>query len=784
MTISGHLTDCSLNASTISAATPGSALRGLAPGPLLQATVIRFVICLAAIHGILRGASGAIGAEPAQTSEARPFGIDRLVPLTSSRVVGSPDAPLPYRAKRVFPNLKISFPLTVLREPDTDRLICITHDSGQTPSAIVRFKDEKQVTAFEKLIRLDRAAFDLTLHPDFRDNGYLYLGTNGPGTDTPTAKTTRVTRYTMDRLPPHAIDPRSETMIIEWPSDGHNGAAVAFGHDRMLYVTSGDGTSDSDTHVVGQDLGRLTAKVLRIDVDHPDAGRQYSVPSDNPFVATPGARPETWAYGLRNPWRMTVDSQTGHLWVGNNGQDLWEQAYLVRRGDNYGWSVLEGSHPFYLDRTAGPTPFVKPTIEHPHSVARSLTGGVVYYGTQFPELRGAYIYGDYSTGKIWGARHDGSQLTWHKELADTTLQIVGFGADVHGELLIVDYRGQDQGGFYTFEPTPPPASPGEFPAKLSQTGLFESLAPLVPKPGMVPYSVNAPLWSDGAIKQRFIAIPARPDGVARIEFTESHGWNFPNASVLVKSFALELETGNPDSRRWIETRLLTRQDGEWIGYSYRWNDEQTEATLVEADGANGDFTIRRSSATEDSATRRQTWHYPSRAECMVCHSRAANYVLGLTDLQMNRDHDYNGVIDNQLRTLEHLGLIQLSKRPEQYRRLADPADPRADLDARARSYLHANCAQCHVAAGGGNAQMELEFITPREKMNVIDVAPVHHALNIADAKLIAPGAPERSVLLERMTRRGAGQMPPLATALVDREAVEMLTDWIRQMHRP
>jgi hypothetical protein len=227
--------------------------------------------------------------------------------------------------------------------------------------------------------------------------------------------------------------------------------------------------------------------------------------------------------------------------------------------------------------------------------------------------------------------------------------------------------------------------------------------------------------------------------------------------------------------------LLTRQQGEWAGYSYLWNDEQTDALLVEATGADHDFSIRESAANASPGERRQTWHYPSRAECMVCHSRAANFVLGLTELQMNKDHDYGGTVDNQLRTLDHLGLLKLSKPPEQYRKLVDPYDERTDLDARARSYLHANCAQCHVATGGGNAKMELDFTTSRDKMNVFDVAPGHDAYKIPDARLIAPGEPERSILLARIAHRGAGRMPPVATSVVDREAVKLLSDWIRQL---
>ena len=184
----------------------------------------------------------------------------------------------------------------------------------------------------------------------------------------------------------------------------------------------------------------------------------------------------------------------------------------------------------------------------------------------------------------------------------------------------------------------------------------------VPEPALIPYTVNAPLWSDGAYKERYIALPGED---SQIEFTASGGWNFPDRAVLVKSFALDTEEGNPRSRRWVETRFLTKQDGEWVGYSYLWNEAQTEATLVEASGADREFVVRvPKSAQSPDGVRKQTWHYPSRAECMACHSRAANFVLGLTTLQMNREHDYGKVRDNQLRVLEHLGMLRLNWRAE------------------------------------------------------------------------------------------------------------------------
>src|SRR5262249_35803290 len=147
---------------------------------------------------------------------------------------------------------------------------------------------------------------------------------------------------------------------------------------------------------------------------------------------------------------------------------LWEQIFLVEKGGNYGWSVMEGSHPFYTQRKGGPTPFLKPIAEHHHSEARSMTGGVVYRGKELPDLNGAYVYGDWSTGKVWGIRHDKGKVTWHKELASTNMQITGFGLDSTGELLIADHGG----AYYRLEPAPREANPPRFPTKLSETGLF------------------------------------------------------------------------------------------------------------------------------------------------------------------------------------------------------------------------------------------------------------------------------------------------------------------------
>jgi glucose/arabinose dehydrogenase len=753
-----------------------------------------------------------------QEKSGKPFGIDKRVPLRTSTVVGSPDPLPPYRVERAYPKLKMNFPILVRHIPGSDQLLTINEESSYGDTVINQMNDDPNTAASSKILALKGVAYDIAFDPRFKENGFIYIGWNGAG-EKEKAKHSKVTRYTMSPRPPYKLDKDSAKLIIEWASDGHNGAAVCFGNDGMMYITSGDGTSDSDTNVTGQRMDLLLAKVLRIDVDHPDKGKAYSVPKDNPFVNLKDARPETWAIGLRNPWRIHCDKKTGHIWVGNNGQDLWEQIYFVRKGDNFGWSVYEGSHPFYLNRKLGPAAHTKPTLEHHHSEARSMTGGLVYYGEKYPDLIGAYVYGDYSTGRIWAAKHDGNKVVWHKELAQTRLQITGFGTDSKGEILICDHNGNNEGGLFALVPTPKETKPKTFPKKLSESGLFTSVNGHKMQPAMIPYSVNSPLWSDGAYKERWLGLPGAD---STIDYKRNRGWGFPDQTVIVKSFALEFEEGKPESRRWIETRFLTKQGKEWFGYSYRWNDEQTDAVLVESMGADKDYSIR-----TRTGLKAQRWHYPSRSECMVCHSRAAEWVLGLSEAQMNKDLDYGGCIDNQLRVFDHLGLFKqfnkgdqtkeilreqleaqgwderkikeyLAKKtdpklkndpakamtdfsPNNYRKLADPYDRKADIQLRARSYLHSNCAQCHVEAGGGNAQMELEFHLKPDRMKVVDVKPVHNSFGLADARLVAPGHPERSVLLRRLSHREQGYMPPLATNVVDKEAVEMLSEWIRKM---
>ena len=353
------------------------------------------------------------------------------------------------------------------------------------------------------------------------------------------------------------------------------------------------------------------------------------------------------------------------------------------------------------------------------------------------------------------------------------MQISAFQVDRRGELLIADYAG----GINRLMPSPKENRTASFPKLLSQTGLFTSTGPYKLNPSLIPYSVNAPAWADGASAERFIAVP----GDAKVAFSSSSPWSFPDGTALVETLSLDRHDRDPATRFRVETRVLLRQQGEWAGYGYRWNREQTDASLVAKNGEDAELDV--GGSPRGALRAPSKWRFPSRAECMACHSRAANFVLGITGSQLNRDHDYGGVRDNQLRALDHIGFFTaaLPKPLEDQEKLIDPRDGSQDLELRARTYLHVNCSVCHVEAGGGNSRMQLTLSTPRDKMELLKARPQHDTFGITSAMLVAPGSPERSVLLRRLSQRGRGQMPPLVTNQVDEDAVKLFHDWIARL---
>jgi uncharacterized repeat protein (TIGR03806 family) len=324
---------------------------------------------------------------------------------------------------------------------------------------------------------------------------------------------------------------------------------------------------------------------------------------------------------------------------------------------------------------------------------------------------------------------------------------------VDGELYVVSYGG----ALYRIAFDPSAGGP-TIPSTLSATGCVSSSDAKQPAAGLIPYAINAPFWSDGAEKDRWIGLP----DAQNITVQSSGDWEFPNGTVIMKNFRL--------GTRLIETRLFMRHaDGNWAGYTYEWNAEQTDAALL------------RNGAVRDLGNG-QSWIFPSEAQCLECHTSAAGRVLGLETAQMNRAFTYpqTGRTANELATLSHISaLVPPVTNPSAQPAMADPNDTNATLTDRARAWLHTNCSQCHRPGGPTPSTLDVRYTTSLTATNACNVAPQAGDLGIgASARLIAPGSAADSLVVNRASRRDQYAMPPLGSNRVDAAGVALLTQWI------
>jgi glucose/arabinose dehydrogenase len=286
----------------------------------------------------------------------------------------------------------------------------------------------------------EQGLLSLAFHPDYAANGRFFVNLTDPAGDT------RVVEFRVSAGDPDRADPASARVVlaIDQPFSNHNGGLVLFGPDGMLYVGMGDGGSGGDPRGNGQDLGTLLGKLLRLDVD---GGHPYAVPADNPFVDRPGARPEVWAYGLRNPWRFSFDRETGDLYIADVGQNQFEEVNAVRgagRGLNYGWNVMEGGHCFEPSDGCDRSGLTLPVTEFDHGDGCSVTGGFVYRGSAISDLRGTYLFSDYCSGFVRGFRFANGQAGSGRrfpELEPSDNAVTSFGQDADGELYLLTAGG-------------------------------------------------------------------------------------------------------------------------------------------------------------------------------------------------------------------------------------------------------------------------------------------------------------------------------------------------------
>jgi uncharacterized repeat protein (TIGR03806 family) len=652
----------------------------------------------------------------------------------------------------------------------------------------------------------DSGLMNMVFHPQYGQAGspnrnyfYLFYVADKGG-----SQAIRLSRFTATEGQ-NSANKSTEQILIEEPlaDTFHRGGGMTFGKDGFLYVAFGEYGNPNN----GQDFSNhISGGVIRIDVDQ-DAtkshaltkksqglNQNYFIPNDNPFVGQAGVLEEYFTKGERNPHKLTMDSETGRMFIGNVGGNTdvsQEEINEVVKGGNYGWPFREGK------RDLGAWTFVstsqsyqvtgKPAqlmgtlqdanlvLDRPNSCidvnsqcpdignttnGKCIIGGYVYRGSALPNLTGRYILGDCNLGVIWATADERAHGPIEQLFTAPFIEIVTFGQDREGELYVAGTAGQ----VYKLVPSGPPVSDPK--ALLSELGVFSDLANLTPAPGVIPYVMSTPLWSDGAKKARWMIVPT--DSKQQIDVTADGSWTFPVGTVFIKHFELEQADGK---KHRLETRFLVHgQDERYYGVTYRWRPDNSDADLQDA------------KAFLEKAGER-TWHYPSRSECGRCHNSSANYVLGPKNAQLNRPHHYasSGLTANMVSTLQGLGLFKTPLMPASLPQMPTLHEGTAFAQDRARAYLDANCSQCHRPDGPARGNWDGRFSTPLDMQQLVAAVPVE-AQGITGAKVLAPQSPETSILYKRLLALDGTAMPPLAKSIVDDSAVSVFKAWLTAMN--
>lgn len=705
--------------------------------------------------------------------------------------IPSNPSPGDYRLEDFLPGPSEGNPICGVTPPgETNRIIFLGQDglareATNFANPVIRpFLDLRQSTFFFG----ESGLLGMAFHPQFKSNGWVFVYYSWQAKSLGmTNFYNRLSRFTVTDAAGGVPDPDSEVVLFnqEDPDQSHNSGHLQFGPDGYLYVSVGDGSYFA---TVSQRIdGGFYSGILRIDVDRragslaPNPGyganpAAYSVPSDNPFVgmtnysingrtiwsglSPESLRTEFFAIGMRNPWQFDFDPLTGDLWANDVGNNAREEINLVRKGGNYGWPWWEGTINVIAPDDIPAEP---PVFEYSHFSGRlAITGGRFYRGSAYPELDGTYLFCDLF-GEIGSLRYQGTNppvVRWIASLPYT----VTFGTDPRdGTLLLFSttspkvkrlVRNQDAGH--------------PWPELLSETGLFESLKPLVPRAGLQSYEINVPFWSDYALKQRWFGIPGTN---ATMTFHRDGAWEFPEGTIWVKHF--DRPYYRPSSMPFpTETRVLIKTTNGIAGASYRWNDDGTEAELVPPEGVTGGFILW----SPDELVF-QEWRFPSRNECQACHTPVTGGPAGFNTAQLNREVASGAKIVSQLDAFARAGYF--SKDPENVDLMPSLAaldDETQTLERRVRSYLAANCAHCHQPGGVTRASWDARMMTSLEDSGLLNRESVPLGSDVLS--LIEPGQPDKSALFLRISQLGQSHMPPLATTELNHAAISLVSRWI------
>lgn len=775
-------------------------------------------------------------------SIAQPYGIDKPEPIGKflngqlPTIAPTDPIPLTWKVENAFPNLNFVDPLDMREYPGKNTFVVAgktgllwTFDNDPNVSSKTLFLD----ISAQVRISGDGGFMGFVFHPEFglpnspnRGFVYVYYRYQSPAGSNGGWGYSRLTRFTVPDGEEIA-DPQSEYVLIQQfdRGDNHNGGSMFFGpEDGFLYLSIGDEGGTFDPLASTQKINRgFFSGILRIDVDkrggtisHPiirqpqgmerppegwpgTFSQGYYIPNDNPWVSDDGSTlEEFWALGLRSPHRMWFDAPTGDLWVGDVGQGVREEVSLLKKGSNALWPYREGNHrrigsDLPEDLFGNPT---QPLIDYPRSEGKSIIGGIVYRGEKWASsLGGKYLFSDNEAQKIWTLDYYNSG-SLEKELIatipfETNVWKDGVShiyTDQVGEVFILQLAGHNRSGgrIYKLAPQTQGAPQIEAPKLLSETGAFSDLPSLTVSPGLIPYQPNLSFWSDGAGKQRWIALPndgTHNSAEEKINFSETGEWSFPEGTVFLKHFTLPKNDGNPNDVQHIETRFLVHgEDGSYYFLTYKWRENQREADLVQA-AEDRTITIQTS-----SGFREQIWHYPSESECLSCHNATAKRVLGMNTRQMNGSLTYpqSSRNANQLETLNSLNWFQpalLESAIPSYPTLSSPSAASAAIENRALSYLDVNCGYCHRPEAL-QTNFDLRFTTPLANKGIIE-GEVGDNLGIPGAKLIVPGEEASSIIYQRLiSLHEAVMMPPLAKRIVDEEGKALIAEWIQSLGIP
>ena len=716
-----------------------------------------------------------------------------------------------YQLVNAFGSLSFPDPVAIATPPGETNRIFVVEQDGRI-SVITNLAAPTRTVFLDITSRVvggtptdERGLLGMAFHPGYATNRKFYVFYTVNATTAQGANTLhdRLSQMLASATNPNTSDPTSELVLFEQYDEAgnHNGGCLQFGPDGYLYISLGDEGGGNDQYQNSQRIDRdFFAGVMRIDVEtnrpgslmpnphpantnNPAREIRYRIPADNPWIGATSfngspvnpanVRTEFYAVGLRNPWRFSFDAATGDLYLADVGQSANEEVNIIRRGGNYGWNYREGILPGPRGNPPAGVVFDGPIAAYARSLGASVTGGVVYRGSRFPSLAGAYLFADYVSGNVWMLHANGTNVVPITRITGDN-GIAGFGTDPrNGDVLTAD---QSEDTIKRVVNDTNTVS-GTLPPTLADTGAFTNLTSLTNETqvlpanaGVIPYDLNVPFWSDGAHKSRWLFMATNG---AKIGFAPEGNWSLPAGMAWVKHFDLEITNGEPSSARRLETRILVRNASGVYGVTYRWGNSLTNATLVPEEGLDESFTIY-----DGPTVRTQVWHYPSRAECQTCHTPQGGWALGFNTVQMNRDIDYGGATSNQIAAMSAAGYFTSAvSNVHSLRALSPATNDAASREWRVRSFLAVNCAQCHQPGGSALGSWNASITNFTADAGLIHGALVNNGGN-TNARVIVPGSLTNSMLLSRVSIRGPGQMPPLASSVVDAQAVELLSAWI------